>query len=119
MAGSDGITLLWMGATNTNLRSGHNSAWTTVDYSQVMTDNGGTVLFHLIPQQVEMYLNGELVDTATNTTTFTGSTAVRISAYGAASNTFNGKISSVNIYNRAYSAEVLQNFNAQKSRFGL
>ena len=66
----------------------------------------------------KLYLNGELVDTSTNTTTFTGGTAVRISAYGAASNTFNGKISSVNIYNRVLTdAEVLQNFNAQKSRF--
>jgi len=33
---------------------------------------------------------------------------------------FNGKISNIQVYNRALSAaEVLQNYNASKSRFGL
>jgi hypothetical protein len=33
---------------------------------------------------------------------------------------FNGKVSQVSVYNRTLSAvEVLQNFNAQKARFGL
>ncbi|MAO22815.1 MAG: hypothetical protein CMJ25_18860, partial [Phycisphaerae bacterium] len=68
----------------------------------------------------KLYLNGELVDTSNSTTTFTGGTTVRISAYNNASNTFNGKIASVNIYNRVLSDdEVLQNYNAIKNRFGL
>ena len=118
--GNDGMHAFWMGGTNTNLRSGHNNAWSTVDYSPgVMTGQWwyGVVSFNTTTGW-KLYLNGELVDTSTNTTTFTGGTAVRISAFIAASNTFNGKISSVGIYNRALTdAEVLQNYNAQKTRF--
>ncbi len=118
--GSDGQHAFWMGTTNTNLQAGHNSLWNTVSYSPgVMTGQWwyGVVSFNTTTGW-KLYLNGELVDTSTSTTTFTQGTAVRIAAYGYASNTFNGKIASVNIYNKVLTdAEVLQNYNAQKNRF--
>ena len=71
-----------------------------------------------------IYINGVLANsaifsgisqTSTSTSIFTigGRTAGDIYP-------FNGKVSQVSIYNRALSAsEILQNYNAQKSRFGL
>ena len=54
------------------------------------------------------------------TTTFTGSGEVLVGAYGTGSNTFSGKVSNAQIYNRALSAiEVAQNYNAICNRFGL
>jgi len=119
---SDGQHAFWMAATSTSLQSGHDGAWGTVSYSPgVMTGQWwyGVVSFNTTTGW-KLYLNGELVDTSNSTTTFTGGTTVRISAYNNASNTFNGKIASVNIYNRVLSDdEVLQNYNAIKNRFGL
>ena len=64
-----------------------------------------------------IYVDGALV---VNTTTGTFAAAANVSKIGVgnASAYFDGKISSVHIYNRALSAaEVLRNYNALKSRF--
>jgi hypothetical protein len=68
------------------------------------------------------YLNGIAVNTATGKTgTFNSLSAIRIGDDNHNSNpAFNGQIGPVQIYNRALSAgDVLQNYNAQKGRFGL
>ena len=67
----------------------------------------------------KLYLNGSEVVSGTNTGTNTGSTTRYIGGRGS-SFSFNGKIPLVRVYTAALSAaQVLQNFNAQKSRFGL
>jgi len=77
--------------------------------------------------KLQLYVDGEIVSSPTYTTSGTMSTIlnnnydVRI---GARSNTgnipLNGNIQSLRLYNRALSAnEVLHNYNALKSRFGL
>ncbi len=67
------------------------------------------------------YINDDLV--ASNTTAYASGTfggGLYIGAYAVALELFGGDISSCKIYNKALSAaEVTQNFNAQKSRFGL
>lgn len=70
-----------------------------------------------------MYFNGVLNYTTATLTYPSNSTT---SAYGIGGNVenstqgFNGKIAAVNVYNRTLSiAEILQNYNATKSRFGL
>ena len=79
----------------------------------------GAVTFNTTTGWV-LYLNGEQVDTDANTTTFSSGNTVRIGAYGDASNLFDGDIPVAIIYDRVLSAsEVLQNYNATKSRFGL
>ena len=68
------------------------------------------------------YLNGIAVNTATGKTgTFNSLSAIRIGDDKHNANpAFNGQIGPVQIYNRALSAgDVLQNYNAQKGRFGL
>jgi hypothetical protein len=66
-----------------------------------------------------MYADGVSAGTNTNLG-FTCNLPFRIGRDGAAVQSFTGQISVVQIYNRALSAsEVLQNYNATKSRFGL
>lgn len=66
-----------------------------------------------------MYADGVSAGTNTNLG-FTCNLPFRVGRDGAAVQSFTGQISVVQIYNRALSAsEVLQNYNATKSRFGL
>jgi len=68
-----------------------------------------------------IYLNGVLVATRGSGFSYTGTGPLILGRQGElASEYFGGNISNVLIYNRALSAtEVLQNYNATKSRFGL
>ena len=112
----------WMNGTSNSLRAGHNGSWARVSYSPGDMLNQwwfGSVTFNTTSGWV-LYLNGEQVDTDANTSTFTGNQNILIGAYGDASNLFDGDISIVMVYNRVLSPqEVLQNYNALKSRFGL
>ena len=67
-----------------------------------------------------IYLNGSLSATKGSGFTYTGSGPFLIGRQGElTSEYFGGKIGSVMVYNRALSAtDVLQNYNANKSRFG-
>jgi hypothetical protein len=120
--GGDGQHAFWMAGTSTHLHSGHNGNWSTVSYSPGNMLNQwwiGAVTFNIVTGWV-LFLNGQQVSTSSNTSTFTGGNVVRIGAYTNAANLFDGDISQVLIYNRALSSqEILQNYNAIKSRFGL
>jgi len=87
------------------------SRWQNIVYSK----NGTSLLG---------YLNGAQVYNRTGTSSnvnYQSSRNLRIgSCIGAASRAFKGNISHFSIYNRALSAiEVLENYNATKTRFGL
>lgn len=76
-----------------------------------------------ISSTITMYVNGSSVSTSTNSTTFgtaTGNLNIGIDGNNSAE-PLNGRIANVLIYkNKGLTAsEVLQNYNAQKSRFGL
>lgn len=68
-----------------------------------------------------LYVDSTLVATGTGQTgSLTSATSMRIGALLTDLNFFSGNISQVQIYNKALSAtEVLQNYNANKSRFNL
>ena len=68
-----------------------------------------------------IYINGILNNTTAGTISFSSlATNNDIGRLGDGRQYFNGKISNIQVYNRALSAaEVLQNYNASKSRFGL
>jgi hypothetical protein len=86
------------------------NAWNHV----VCTYNGSTKI---------VYVNGiQAASVAASGTLQTGQTNQYIGKYGAAGNNFpfNGRIAESRVYNIALSAaQVLQNYNATKSRFGL
>ena len=67
-----------------------------------------------------LYINGTLDSTYTTQKTAPGGGSVNLAGYSAGGNLLNGKIAKVMIHNRVLSArEVLQNYNMDKSRFGL
>ena len=70
---------------------------------------------------VLMYLNGVLDATKnTGATWGSGNTNPRLGSWYNGSYPFGGKISNIQVYNRALSAsEVQQNFNATRARFGI
>jgi len=71
---------------------------------------------------VSYYLNGSLIQTKSLSTTisYTNNTDKLIGTNAGGYEAVDGKIPIVRLYNRAITAvEILQNYNAQKSRFGL
>jgi hypothetical protein len=109
-------------AGGSTLYAGHNGSWTTVASSTSLALNTwyfGAVTFNTTTGW-RLYVNGNLESTSASTTTFTGTGGILIGAFNDAGNLWNGRIASIGVYNRALSAsEILQNYNAQKSKFGL
>lgn len=121
--GTDGQHAFWLGTTSTTLAAGHNGAWTTVSFSPGSLLNQwwcGAVTYSNSTGWV-LYLNGSPVSSnTTSTTTFTGTGVVRIGAYEAGFNLFDGDLPVIQVYNRALSnTEIRQNFNALRGRFGI
>jgi len=110
----------WLFNTN-KLNSGHNGTWNTVVSTTTLSLNTwyfGAVTFSTASGW-KLYLNGVQEATSVDTTTFTGIGDLSVGSFWG-SNFFTGRISIAHIYNRVLSAsEILQNFNAQKSRYGL
>jgi hypothetical protein len=97
-----------------------------VNYSSYFTTNKwynvfGTLAQNSTSTDAKMYLNSSLIASSTlleNITTAT--TNLIIGGSVSSDEFFNGSIGNTQIYNRVLSAtEVQQNYNAQKSRFGL
>ena len=69
---------------------------------------------------IRLYLNGTLLATQAQTGTIVNTGIGRISGYDNGGEIWDGNISSFSIYNRSLTAtEVLRNYNATKTRFGL
>ena len=94
------------------------------------TTDGDNAWHHIVgvtdmfTNQIILYYDGTAVHSQSITgTPSTPAAPLRIGAgytINASDNPFTGKVASYKIYNRALSAaEILQNYNAQKSRFGL
>jgi hypothetical protein len=103
------------------LNSGHNGLWSTVVSNTTLVVNQwffGAVTFNTTTGWA-LYLNGLLESTNVSTTTFTGTGDVLVAAYGN-SNAFQGQINGVFVYDRVLTAaEIQQNFNATRGRYGL
>ena len=118
--GFSGQHAFWLQASN-KLYAGHNGAWTTVTGNTTLSLN--TWYFGAVTYSNstgwKLYLNGREDGTSADTTTFTGNQEIVIGAYSTGNN-FTGRISYVQVYNRALTAtEILQNYNATKRRYGL
>lgn len=88
-----------------------------ISYSHAVTGEWFFVTGTWASGSKKLYLNGSEVASGTNTGVNTGSIARFIGGRGA-SFPFNGQIPTIKIYNKALTAaEVLQNYNAQKTRF--
>jgi hypothetical protein len=78
-----------------------------------------TVRFTKSSSTYDLYINGNYISSITNAQTFVTSGPILGSGYPGSEH-FNGRIYSFTCYNRVLSAqEILQNFNATRSRFGI
>jgi hypothetical protein len=76
--------------------------------------------YNFTTKSSKIYLNNTLSSTITRTTNLSSTANIRIGTYSSIIRSFNGNINIVQIYNKELSvSEIQQNFNAQKSRFGL
>jgi hypothetical protein len=119
--GNSGQHAFWLGGTS-YLRAGHNGNWSTIVATTSMSVNTwyyGAVTFNTTTGW-NLYLNGVQEATNVDTTTFIGNQEILIGAYSTGGNVFTGRIATSLVYNRVLtSTEILQNYNATKSRFGL
>ena len=119
--GNSGQHAFWLGATS-YLRAGHNGDWSTVVATTSLSLNTwycGAVTFNTTTGWI-LYLNGVSENTSVSTTTFVGNGEILLAAYSTGGNVFTGRIAHVSVYNKVLSpTEILQNYNATKSRFGL
>jgi len=120
MSGNIGQHAFWLAGGN-KLNSGHNGLWSTVVSNTTLVVNQwffGAVTFNTTTGWA-LYLNGLLESTNVSTTTFTGTGDVLVAAYGN-SNAFQGQINGVFVYDRVLTAaEIQQNFNATRGRYGI
>jgi hypothetical protein len=123
ISGVNGLSehTFWLAGGNT-LNAGHNGSWSTVVSSTTLSLNTwycGAVTFSTTTGWV-LYLNGVQEATNLSTTSFSGTGAILIGAFATGDFVFTGRIANTKIYNRVLSAaEVQQNFNALRGRFGI
>jgi len=116
--GFSGQHAFWMFGTD-KLNAGHNGSWNTVVGATSISLN--TWYFAAVTYSDstgwKLYLNGREDGTSASTTTFTGNQEIVIGAYSS-SNNFTGRISNIQVYNKALTAtEILQNYHATKGRY--
>jgi hypothetical protein len=99
------------------------AGWQSVSFTpsaEITTFNSYTLNY--TSGVLKIYFNGALITTnnSVGATLSSSTSQLYIGRDSTLSRYFNGAVSSVYVYNRALSdAEVLNNYNAQKSRFGL
>ena len=113
----------------TGLKLFYNTSGTSYEQPVITTFSLGDLIFHQVTfdkthstNNIRHYINGVNVFTKSIsiTSTTTNSGKVWLGRYSGGNYDFNGNIYSHTVYNRALtSAEVLQNFNAVRSRFNL
>jgi len=119
--GNTGQHAFWLAGGN-KFQAGHNGNWSIVVSNSTVPLNTWTfgATTYSSTSGWEIYHNGRREATSVTNTTFTGTGNIFIGSYGAASNTFTGRISCVVVYNRVLSQdEILQNYDVLRSRFGL
>jgi hypothetical protein len=100
----------------------HSDGAGTVQYGNALTTNGWMHLTMTFDgSSIRMYQNASLITTASFAGDIrTAATPLWIGGGWSTSEWFDGYIANALVYNRALNAgEVSQNYNAQKSRFGL
>lgn len=127
VSGDGHFMFMGAGGTDHKIYCGH-ANWTTpssyLDYPSTNTINLNTwynlTLTFNTTDGMKLYINGVLDSTYTaRKTAHPGTGTINLATY-AGGNLLNGRISKVYCYNRSITAdEVLQNFNSDKSQYGL
>jgi len=112
----------WLNSSNGIVQSGHNGTWNRVIAPSTPALSTGTwynlTVTYSNTNGWVLYTNGQQVATNSNTDTFTGTGLYQIGAYNGLYY-LKGDVAIALIYNRALTlAEVQQNYNTDKARFG-
>ena len=100
----------------------NNAAWFFSTNAGITTNTWYNVVFSFNGSTLSYYVNGVAYGTSTLTWPETAAHEVFLGSWYSINNLYdlNGKIAEAKLYNRALSAaEVLQNFNALRGRFGI
>jgi hypothetical protein len=103
-------------------RTVNTTPWSSNSIQAGLTDNTWQQMVGLYDgTYLKLYKNGVFVTEGVSSMgILTGTAATHIAKHGTISYNWKGNIAQTSIYNRALLAsEILQNYNAQKSRFGL
>lgn len=122
VCGPGGDVIFTVNGALLNFGTQNNSPIPHANYSTTTVNTGAW--FHGIAtydgSNVRIYINGNLESTNARTGIITSGAKNIGSNSGGSSEYFNGTIATVKVYNRALSAaEVQQNFNAQRTRYGI
>ena len=101
---------------------GPNAGYSNLDSTTVTQGQWNQLGFTFYNSTLTMYVNGASLETTvtTNSNNITSTTTAGIGRVFSGDRYMNGKIAGVSIYNVGLSSEqILQNYNATKSRFGL
>jgi hypothetical protein len=104
------------------IRSSTNSTDTLIGTNSISSTNWNHIVCTYNSTTLQLYQNGNSNGSKTSSVTSIGNVITNLSIGGLAFNgySWNGNIAQVSIYNRALSAaEVQQNFNALRSRYGI
>ena len=122
LSSSEGSHVFW-GNGSDYMYGGHNGGWSNIGYTGEKSIGrwSANVFTFSSVSGTKLYKNGAAVASQPGqTTTFSGTGNVKIFAFGDGANTSDGYVGAVLIYNRALTdAEVLQNYNALRGRFGI
>ncbi len=122
LSSSEGSHVFW-GNGSDYMYGGHNGGWSNIGYTGEKSIGrwSANAFTFSTASGTKLYKNGALVTSQSGqTTTFSGTGNVKIFAFGDGANTSDGYVGAVLIYNRALTdAEVLQNYNALRGRFGI
>ena len=110
----EGSNIVWRQKLDNGLKSMYLTS------SQIDTSNWFNIVGTYTSGDRRLYINGNLVNSDTQTGVISTSSGMYIGAYGPPYGYYyNGYISVVKVYNRALSAaEIKQNYNTTKTRFG-
>jgi len=121
-AGTQSITGVYfsLGPSPYNYYFGINGVQQALSTTNLSTSQYNNICGTYDKSNIKLYLNGTLLATTAYTTSVSTSGIGRISGYDNGGEIWDGNVASVMVYNRGLTAaEVLQNYNATKSRFGL
>lgn len=121
-AGTQTITGVYLsiGPSPYNYYFGINGVQGAISTSDLSTNQYNYLCGTYDKSNIKLYLNGTLLVSSVYTTAINTGGIGRISGYDSGSEIWDGNVASFSIYNRALSTvEILQNYNATKTRFGL
>lgn len=115
--------VLWMNDSSNQITAGHSNTWNRISYTKPSNNFLNAWWYAVVTFDSSsgwvMYVNGSQVATSSNTSGFTNTNIQLLQFGNFSSNGLDGDIAMASVYDRVLtSAEVFQNWNTFKARYG-